>query len=462
MASPRAIGRHRFAPCDASILSLSHGILLAATLTLFSHGCGKDDPAPSGPFTVRVSVGTGGLEATGGMSGVPAVSADGRFIAFASEASNLVADDTNGQADVFVHDRATGLTHRVSVTSAGAQAVGGGSRGPSISGDGRYVAFESDATNLVSNDTNTVTDIFLHDRQTGETSRVSIASSGGQAVGLGSFGPAISADGQQVAFASGASNLVLGDSNGLTDIFVRDRTANVTSRVSVSTGGGQATGPAGALTPAVSADGRIVAFASAQSDLVANDTNNAYDVFVHDRLTGETTRVSVATGGAQAAGGASDSPALNADGSIVAFRSSATNVVAADSNGVGDVFVRDLTAGQTVRVSVGSGDTEAAGSSTLRNGGLTDNGRFVVFQSAAANLVAEDTNSQADVFVHDRTTGQTTRQSVGSGGAEASGGESANPVISSNGALVVFDSFADNLMVGDTNGQLDVFAASRR
>ena len=436
--------------------------LVGILVTALPVACGHDDSEAPAPFTSRVSVATDRTEATGGPSGVPAVSGDGRYVAFASDATNLIASDTNGQTDVFVYDSATGQTTRVSISSNGTEATGGGSRNPAMSADGRYIAFESDATNLVNADTNGVTDIFLHDRTSGDTTRLSVDNGGNQATGVASFGPSISADGQHVAYVSGASDLVLGDTNNLPDIFVRDRPANVTSRVSVATGGTQGTGPAGSINPSLSADGQFVTFASAMTDLVANDTNNEYDVFVHDRLSGATTRVSVTNTGSQATGGASESPSINGDGSVVAFRSSATNLVPGDTNGATDVFLRDLVGGTTIRASVDSDGTQALGSSTMRDGGLSRDGHIVVFESSAANLVTDDTNGVGDVFAHDRSTGRTSRQSVASSGVEATGGLSANAVISGNGMVVAFDSFASNLVPADTNGQLDVFRASRR
>ncbi len=408
-------------------------------------------------------MGAGGAEATGGISGVPAISADGRITAFTSEATNLVAGDTNGLADVFVHDPVTGQTTRVSVASDGSQGTGGSSRNPVLSADGRYVVFESDATNLVAGDTNGLTDIFLRDRQTGQTTRVSVDGTGGQGNGP-SFGAAISADGTQIAFASAATNLVLGDTNNLIDIFVFDRSTNPgqATRVSVGPAGAQAVGPAGSTSPSLSADGRLVAYASAASNLVPNDTNNEYDIFLYDRIAGVTTRVSVDSTGAQAAGGPSESPSLSNDGSLVAFRSAANNLVANDTNNAADVFVKDLSAGQTSRVSVDSAGTQANGASAVRDGGMSADGRFVVFQSSANNLVAGDGNGFADIFVRDRTTGQTTRQSVSSAGTEATGGASDSPVISGNGTAIAFDSSATNLVATDGNNLLDVFLASRR
>ncbi|MEE8519568.1 MAG: DUF6531 domain-containing protein [Dehalococcoidia bacterium] len=271
----------------------------------------------------------------------PDISEGGRYVAFYSLASNLVVGDTNGTFDVFVHDRQTGATTRVSVDSAGNEATGGppsgGSREPAISGDGRLVAFHSWATNLVTGDTNSDPDVFVHDRQTGATTRVSIDSSSGQG-NNDSLDPDISGDGRLVAFRSSATNLVTGDTNGDFDVFVHDRQTGTTTRVSVDSAGNQ--GNSDSYDPAVNGDGRLIAFRSFASNLVTGDTNGDFDVFVHDRQIGTTTRVSVDSAGNQ---GNSDSydPAINGDGHFIAFRSSATNLVAGDTNGVFDVFLHE-------------------------------------------------------------------------------------------------------------------------
>ena len=212
--------------------------------------------------TSRESVGAGGAQGDG-RSILPAISSDGRYVTFQSDAASLVAGDTNGVTDVFVHDRLTGTTERVSVDSAGAQGNGASSV-PSISADGRYVAFLSDATNLVAGDTNGVSDVFVHDRTTGATERASVSTGGTQSDG-GCGYVAISPDGRFVAFGSLAANLVSGDTNGTGDVFLRDRTTGTTERVSVTTGGAQGNNFSG--SPAVSADGRYVAFESRASNL---------------------------------------------------------------------------------------------------------------------------------------------------------------------------------------------------
>jgi len=288
--------------------------------------------------TTRVSEASGGAEGNGISVGA-SISADGRYVAFQSNATNLVAGDTNAMSDVFVHDRVTGVTERVSVATGGGQGDGISTPG-SISADGRYVAFSSLATNLVSGDTNSRTDVFVHDRVTGATERVSVATGGVQG-NHHSLNPSISADGRYVAFWSWATNLVAGDTNGGFDVFVHDRATGITERVSVATGGGQGQGFSQSFTHSISADGRYVAFQSNATNLVPVDTNGAPDVFVRDRLTGTTERVSVAGGGSQG-NGYSQQASISADGRYVAFNSDATNLVAGDTNDYFDVFVRGL------------------------------------------------------------------------------------------------------------------------
>ena len=234
-----------------------------------------------------------------GCIGTASISADGRYVAFSSDAPNLVPGDTNDALDVFVHDRETGTTSRVSVDSAGTQAEGV-SGFTSISADGRYVAFGSRAPNLVPGDTNDALDVFVHDRTTGTTSRVSVDSAGSQAEGGSAF-TSISADGRYVAFGSAAPNLVPGDTNDALDVFVRDRETGTTSRVNVDSAGTQAEGVSGLgnRDSSISADGRYVAFGSDAPNLVPGDTNDAQDIFVHDRERGTTSRVSVDSAGTQ-------------------------------------------------------------------------------------------------------------------------------------------------------------------
>ncbi len=226
--------------------------------------------------TWRVSADSSGVDGNGG-SYEPSISGDGRFVAFWSPATNLVPGDTNSKEDVFVHDRQSGTTTRVSVDSLGVQG-NGASLFPSISGDGRFVAFQSRATNLVPGDTNGWSDVFVHDRQTGTTTRVSVDSSGVQG-NLDSSFPSISGDGRFVAFYSFANNLVSGDTNGRADVLVHDRQSGTTTRVSIDSSGIQ--GKSLSEHPSISGDGRFVAFESAATNLVPGDTNAKRDVFVH-------------------------------------------------------------------------------------------------------------------------------------------------------------------------------------
>ena len=305
--------------------------------------------------TSRVSVDTTGTEMND-ESFDPSISGDGRYVAFWSWAKTLVEGDTNNYPDVFVRDCQNNITTRVSVGTGDRQATGGQSTGPSISADGRYVAFDSAAKNLVDDDTNERSDVFVHDRQTGATTRVSVDSAGTQAIGGDSSGASISADGRYVAFYSTATNLVDDDINGTySDVFVHDRQTGATTLASVDSSGTQDIGGHSQF-PSISGDGRYVVFTSRASNLVGGDTNAAADILLHDRTTGATTRVSVDSDGAQAIGGESlGRPAISADGRYVAFQSLATNLVSGDGNGVSDVFVRDRQAGVTIRASVDSG-----------------------------------------------------------------------------------------------------------
>ncbi|MDH3754567.1 MAG: hypothetical protein OEU32_11910, partial [Acidimicrobiia bacterium] len=319
---------------------------------------------------------------------------------------------------------------RASVDSAGNQAGGGDSVFAAVSGDGRYVAFSSDATNLVAGDTNGVRDVFLRDNATGVTSRVSVDSAANQAIGdgdgRGSYLPAISTNGRFVAFTSFAANLVLGDTNGWPDVFVHDTTTGATTRVSVDSAGIQGAGPSGAawgtlewMAADISGDGRYVSFTSAAGNLVADDTNAILDVFVHDTTAGVTTRVSVDSAGNQAACAGLDltclqtgsyGAAISDDGGHVAYQSWTINLVAGDTNAADDVFVHDTTTGTTTRVSVDStGGQSVGGGGSQAMQAISADGTRVAFASSATNLVAGDTNTQPDIFVHDTTTGTTSR-----------------------------------------------------
>lgn len=397
--------------------------------------------------TILVSVSSTG-EQGNGESRFPSVSADGKVIAFESYASNFSPRE-NDYTDVFVRDLVSGETRIISKSSSGAF---GNARSfsPQISANGRFVAFVSYASNLVSGDTNGYADVFLHDIKSGETTRVSVSSSGEQGNNhSGLFGLDISADGRYVVFESYANNLSGDNSNG---VFVRDTLKKETTKVSVSSTGQSAY----ASFPSISANGRFVSFVSWSSIFVAGDTNGFADVFVHDRLTKVTTRVSVSSDGAQGNSWSYFST-MSADGRYVVFQSYASNFVFNDTNNASDVFVHDRRIGETVRISISSAGEEGNGASgTDGSLGMSDDGRFVAFNSLATNLVSSDTNSPSDVFVYDRVNHRTLLASVSSSG-EQGNGESGGAALSGNGTFVAFWSEASNLVSDDKNGYPDVF-----
>ena len=407
--------------------------------------------------TTRVSVATGGTQPNGISWGPPPVSADGRYVAFVSMASNLVAGDTNAKNDVFVRDRVAGTTVRASVDSAGAQGNDhSGDWGIAMSPDGRFVAFTSAATNLVAGDTSGVWDVFVRDLFLGTTERVSVDSAGVQGDDW-IIAPSISANGRYVAFSSDASNLVPDDTLGARDVFVRDRAAGTTERVSLTTLGGQATDLSAGSS--ISGDGRYVAFMSVAPNLVPGDTNSVGDVFVRDRTAATTERVSVDTAGAQGnAGSGYFGIAISADGRHVAFASEATNLVGVDANGYIDVFVHDRVTGTTEIVSVDSLGGQADGPSY--DPVLSGDGRFVAFDSDATNLVPIDTNMGYDSFLVDRIGGTIERVTLGAVG-EQGNGVSTGIMISGDARYAAFVSVATNLVPGDTNLKADVFLRDR-
>jgi Tol biopolymer transport system component len=279
------------------------------------------------------------------------------------------------------------------VATDGTQA-NGESFSPAISSDGRFVAFQSDATNLVLNDTNNRSDIFVHDRLAGTTARVSVDSDGKQANG-DSIVPAISEDGRFVAFASEASNLVAGDTNNKADLFLHDRQKDNTKRI---VGPAEFNTPGGIIivAPAISPDGGFIGFRSDGDDLVAGDTNNSFDTFLVDTDTRDAERLSVSSGGVQ---GNSDSsgPVVSSSNRYAAFSSIATNLVGQDNNGSEDVFVRDRDEGKTRRVSIAFDGAE--GDDDSFSAVISGNGRYIAFTSFAENLVKNDTNGVLDIFV---------------------------------------------------------------
>jgi Tol biopolymer transport system component len=391
----------------------------------------------------------------------PALSADGRSVAFSSLATNLVANDANGVEDVFVHDRVSGATVRVSIDSSGVEGDGA-SKWPSLSGDGRYVAFQSAASNFVAGDFNGTNDVFVHDRDpdgngvfdegNGVTTFVSVTKNGA-VPHRGSFSPSISADGRFVTFGSAASTLVSGDLNGFNDVFLRDLAAATTTLVSVDSGGVQGNGDSAPC--GISKDGAFVAFTSMARNLVPGDTNGNTDIFVRDVLQQTTERVSVDSSGREGKYGAyQEANGISADGRWVVFTSYSSNLVASDTNGVDDVFVHDRSNGTTERVDVSASGAQADGASSVA--AISGDGRFVSFSSSATNLTPHRMDGNAYVFLLDRTSSKTVVVSARCG--SLSDNISAWSPLSADGGILAFKSFADDLVSNDTNGVSDVFA----
>ena len=386
-------------------------------------------------------------------SATPVISYTGRYLVVWSRSTNLVPNDTNWKSDTFLHDRLTGMTERVSVNSLGIQG-NDECAGASVSSDGRFVAFGSRSSNLVLGDTNGEYDIFVRDRQTGTTRRVNVDSLGRQG-NLVSGDPTISADGRYVAFSSWADNLVPGDTNGWSDVFVHDMNTGFTERVSIDSQGLQGLNWSG--RPSISANGRFVAFSSSAGNLIAGDTNTSEDVFIHDRQTGMTKRVSVDSQGVEGIFGGVN-PAISPDGRYVSFESNSPNLVPQDGNGKWDVFLHDYLTGITSMVSVDSngipGNEDSFGSS------ISVNGEYVSFSTRSDNLVPGDSGNRQDVFVYSAHTGVTERVSVNSFGQEGNRPSSLS-TISANGRFVGIGSEASNFVEGPSNQYMDSFVHDR-
>jgi Tol biopolymer transport system component len=397
-------------PADDDAWGFSHALSGTGRFAAFASFAGNlvpDDPGTHSDVFVRdrktgaitlISRGVGGTPANGSSQHV-SISSNGRLIAFESHASDLVANDTNGDRDVFVHNRRSGITTRVSVTSDGMQTDNHGSFSitPTISSDGRFVVFNSMSPDLVANDEGGYGDTFIHDRETGKTKRISVKPNGTSATGNSGSG-VMTANNRLVVYASRATDLIKNDTNGQSDIFVFNRETGKTSRVSVKSNGLESDGDS--FGPDVSSKGRRVVFYSRASNLVRNDENgDTLDVFVHDRATGETSLVSRASNGEQGTFGGVE-PSISGDGRLVAFASASTNLVKNDTNGDDDIFVRDLASGKTRRVNLRPGGGESQ--NAFFGAGLpslSQDGRFVIFTSDSDNIVPADDDEVTDVFV---------------------------------------------------------------
>lgn len=390
------------------------------------------------------------------------ISADGRFVAFRSPANNLHPDSSaDSTVDVYVRDLQENTITLVSRADGETGAPGNQtSDQPTISADGRFVAFTSTASNLHPDDTDGVDDVFVRDLQENTTTLVSRAdgATGAKSDGL-SREPSIAADGNSIAFRSTGANLHADDTDGTPDLFVRDLQGNTTTLVSRADGADGVKGDNPSSFPAISADGDSVAFESSSTNLHTDDTDSATDVFVRDLQAGTTTLVSRAEGadGAKSTG-SSNSADISADGLLVTFHTNAINIHPDDTDTTRDVFVRNVQTNSLTLVSRADGATGAKGDGGSTAPAISDDGSYVAFNSGAANLHADDTDTTNDVFLRNLQADTTTLVSRAEGATSAKGnGNSFDSAISADGRFVTFSSVATNLHPDDTDTQNDVF-----
>jgi Tol biopolymer transport system component len=451
------------------------------------------NPLPSGIGVLQmISVAGDGTPGDGDSFTTPAISADGRYVALQSTSTNLIPGSASGFADIYLRDTCIGAasgctpsTTRISVNDSG-ELPNGNSRSPAISADARYVLFDSSASNLVSGDTNGQSDVFMRSTCIGapdgcvpHTFRVSLTNGGSEGNDDSRVGT-VSADGRYVAFHSVATNLVSGDTNGYLDVFVRDTCLGVaagctpsTIRVSVATDGTQ--GDNHSFNAMISENGRYVAFKTGAKNLVPNSPTGIPDMLVRDTCRGaasacspSTMNVNIAYDGGQPDGQLDIAPSIDTTGRHVAFTSFSNNLVTNDTNGLADVFVRDTCAGasgctqRTGRISVAFDGSQSNQGSA--DPSISADGRYVAFDSLATNLIPGGTLAPKDVFVRDTcfgaascspTTILVSRSLSGSDG----NGESLNPALSSNGQYVVFMSSATSLIDSGSNGNYQVWIA---
>ena len=401
-----------------------------------------------------LSTGSDGIEGNGS-SRDGTLSGDGRYLVFESAASNLVAGDTNGTTDIFRKDLMTGSVTRLSLSAAGNQ-VDGNSLRPHLSADGRAVFFYSAATNLVPGDTNGVADLFRKDILTGEIVRLSTDSgrrqvdAGATPSGMNPDPGAVSPDGRYFLFESASDQLVARDANNNTDIFLKDWVTGALARISVNGAGEE--GALGSYNARFSPDGRSVVFDSQSANLSPDDGDTRLDIFRKSLSTGEVTMLSTNSGGEKANGDCYDAH-FSANGRYLVLTSNATNLVAGDTSNNSDIFRKDLLTGEVVRVSTSSAGVESDGHSIEAR--ISADGRYVVFLSNAGNLVTGDTNGNWDVYRKDLVTGETLRLSTSAAGVETSELSGWGVEISADGRSVILGA-GGSLVPGDTNNAIDI------
>lgn len=407
--------------------------------------------APCAERTTLISRGFSGGPGNGN-SEDPSISASGRYVVYESTAKNLVTDKTTSNRDVFLYDRIAGTTMRISKPAG--EEGNSSSYDPEISSDGNVIVFTSQASNLVENDTEGNGDIFAYDRTTDTLSRVSVNSSGDGADDDCDH-PDVSADGRYVVFQSAATNLVVDDTNEKVDVFRHDRITGETVRVSFDFLD-QEVEDYDSEEPVISNDGRYIAFQT-RAELIPCDDNDGTDIYVRDMVQGLTTHASTTYYGC-VPNSSSYHPSITGDGRFVSFHSSATNLTLEDDdNHKNDLFIRDRELSNTERISIATNGREGDERSVGYGGNMSSDGRYVAFSSAATTFV-EDDNDGHDVFIRDRQDKETTREGVGTYWEEGTGSDETNvAVLSADGKFVAFDSHFDGLVPDDNNGYGDIF-----
>ncbi len=420
------------------------GGLLLASLMLTQPALAGSHPRAQ--LIVPISV---GLSGQGGGS-YAAISGDGRFVAFKSPASDLAPNHIDNSWDVFVRDRLTKKMEIASTRTGGAAVYNPGdyTSPPSIASSGKFVAFMSSATDLVPNDENGLPDIFIHDRDANTTELISVAANGAGGNGP-SFTPAVTSDGRFVAFQSFANNLTAGDNNDALDIFVRDRKLGVTELISVNDSGQQGVDPAEYGFPglSISDDGRFVAFAYRNLPVQGSPENGQFTVYLRDRQA-HTTQL-IAQG---------NLPSLSGSGRFLVYVSPLSLTVV-DNNDGSNVYLLDRKVDQTEQVSIPvTGGSGPSGGDIYSPPSISADGSLVAFETTAA-LDPTDKNGLSDIYLRDRNQNETVLVSAGMQGN--SNGKSHNPAVAGNGSAVAFNSMASNLVPGGTTGQNNVFVYDR-
>lgn len=386
-----------------------------------------------------------------GYSSYPRVSDNGQWVVFASLSSNLVVPDTNNRLDIFVWEKDSNQFFRMSDSPAGVQG-NNLSFGGDVAADGS-VTFMSNANNLGPPDTNGARDIFYKDFSTGAVELISVDSNGVQHNGA-VFDPQISADGTRIVYWSSATNLISNDTNGVADIFMYDRTTGTTTRVSLTSTGGETNGQSS--QPLISGDGRWIAYWSFADNIVPNDTNMNTDTFLYDTVNGTTIRVSVSSAGVE--GDSATLPrGISEDGDWIVMSSYATNLTPGINNGLMNVFSHQVSTGLTQRVNLSSTGVEP--NQDCDAGGISTDGRYTVFESRATNLVPGITNTQSDVFLNDSVSNTTIRISVDAQQGEVIGTHE-DTTISGDGRQVAFKSSGIAFTLFHTLSVDDIFLAS--